>query len=124
MNAHPPPADSLCITAQEEGRLRMVRLCGSAGIEQVEDLEARLRELTVAVQQVVLDLSELTFITSAGLGVIIAAHRRCCDQGAVLCLAGPRPGVAQVLRITHLDRLITTYPSLAAARQGLASAKD
>jgi anti-anti-sigma factor len=55
---------------------------------------------------VILDLSELTFIDSSGLHVIVTAHARLADAGRRLTLV---PGCHQVQRIFELtgieDRL-------------------
>jgi anti-anti-sigma factor len=115
----PPYSDSLTVTVNAKDDHCIVRLVGSAGADHIDDLDGRLREVCGTTSKLILDLSELTFINSAGLGAIIAAHRRCRDRGGLLCIAGAREGVAQVLRITHLDRLIGTYPDCEAAQKSL-----
>jgi anti-sigma B factor antagonist len=52
---------------------------------------------------VVLDLSELTFIDSSGLGAIHAARQRAMDDGGILVVCRPSPTVHRVLEITGLD---------------------
>jgi anti-anti-sigma factor len=117
------PLDSLSITVNEDAGIRLVSLRGSAGTEHAEELVQKLRELAVSSGCLVLDLSGLTFVNSAGLGAIIGAYRQCREQGGALCLVCPVPAVAQVLRITHLDRLIAVYPDVESARRALTPAK-
>jgi len=119
VSAMPPYSDSLTVTVSAKNDHCVVRLVGSAGADHIDDLERQLGEVCGATNKLILDLSALSFINSAGLGAIIAAHRRCRDRGGLLCIAGAREGVAQVLRITHLDRLIGTYPDCEAARKAL-----
>jgi anti-anti-sigma factor len=52
---------------------------------------------------VVLDLSQLTFIDSSGLGAIHAARQRVIDDGGILVVCRPSPAVHRVLEITGLD---------------------
>ena len=89
-------------------------------MEDAENLQERLIDLTEkATPKILLDLSELTFLNSVGLGAIIATHRRCRDQKGRLCLVSPRPAVEQLLRLTHLDRLITIFPDMNSAQKAL-----
>ena len=121
MTSETPRSDSLSVSVCAKGAVRVVSLKGSAAAEHVQELEARLRELAAASGRLVVDVSELKFLSSAGLGAIIAAHRICRAQGGALCLVQPREGVAQVLRITHLDQLIQTYPSVESACAALSA---
>jgi anti-sigma B factor antagonist len=118
--APPPPADSLDVVTHDDGSLRVVRLSGSAGTEQVAEMERQLRDLAEWPGPLVLDLSGLRFVNSAGLGAMIAAHRRCRECGGTFCVAGPQEGVANILHITHLDRLFSTHPDVESARRALA----
>jgi anti-sigma B factor antagonist len=55
---------------------------------------------------VVIDLSGLTYMDSAGLGVLIAAYKQAQKAGTILSLAAPPPEVSHVLAITGLDRFL------------------
>lgn len=52
---------------------------------------------------VVLDLQQLTFIDSSGLGAIHAARQRVTNDGGMLVVSRPGPAVHRVLEITGLD---------------------
>lgn len=98
----------------------IVRLFGSAGMEHAEDLRRQLLELPGAGSaRVVLDLSELHFINSAGLGAFIALYRKCHELNGQVALASPRRAVDQVLRVTNLDRLMPIYPNVETALKQL-----
>ena len=60
----------------------------------------------------VVDLSDVTFIDSTGLGVLVATRRWTRSRSAELVLV-VRPGtvVARVLTIAGLDAVFTTVPS-------------
>lgn len=61
---------------------------------------------------VVADLTELTFLDSTGLGVLVGAHRRLRAAGGTLRLAGCRGPVAEILLITGLDRVFDTFDTV------------
>jgi len=62
---------------------------------------------------VVVDMTDTQFCDSAGLGVLIRAHRRALGEGGELRLVLPAEGaVVRVLTLTRLDRLIPSFGSL------------
>jgi len=50
-----------------------------------------------------LDLSELRFIDSSGLGALVRVHKRAVEQGGRLVLSHVSESVHRLLRITGLD---------------------
>lgn len=66
----------------------------------LEDHIARL--LTDGQREVVLDLSQTTFLDSSGLRAILTAHRRIGEQGGKLVLRHPSEPVLRLLEITGL----------------------
>ncbi|ANP36956.1 MULTISPECIES: STAS domain-containing protein [Rhodobacterales] len=64
--------------------------------------------------RVILDLSEVQFIDSSGLGAIVAAMKQ-LGSGRRLDLAGPTPMVEKVFRLTRMDTIFDLYGSLTEA---------
>ncbi len=65
--------------------------------------------------RVVLDLSGVTMLDSGGLGKIVNCFSRLKTAGGSLRLAGTTGMVEGVLKLTHADRFLQTYPTAAAA---------
>jgi len=59
----------------------------------------------------VLDLNELTFMDSSGLGALVLLHEQARSGGWSLLLAAPQPAVAMVLRISGLAQRLTIIDS-------------
>jgi anti-anti-sigma factor len=55
----------------------------------------------------VVDLRELTFLDSSGLGAFVALRERALSEGWSLVLSAPQPSVALVLRISGLAQRLT-----------------
>ncbi|WP_306005249.1 STAS domain-containing protein [Aquicoccus porphyridii] len=75
----------------------------------------RMRELTATgAPHVVLDLGEVDFMDSSGLGAIVAAMKQ---LGATrrLDLAALRPNVEKVFRLTRMDSVFTIHDDIAQA---------
>ncbi|MDO5657928.1 MAG: STAS domain-containing protein [Paracoccus sp. (in: a-proteobacteria)] len=64
---------------------------------------------------VMMDLSQVAFIDSSGLGAVIAL-RKALPAGRQMRLAGLTPNVARVFRLTRMDSVFEIFPSVAAAR--------
>lgn len=65
----------------------------------------RMRALTDgAPGTVILDLSDVSFIDSSGLGSIVAAMKQ-MGSGRKMLLAGLTPNVARVFRLTRMDKV-------------------
>lgn len=120
MSATGPESEELAVLIEREKGVGVVRLRGSAGMSDADKLREQLVELAGAGSpRIIVDASELAFINSAGLGAFIAAHRRCREQGGMLCIVNPREQVAQLLRVTHLDRLMAVCADVESAREVL-----
>ena len=71
-----------------------------------EDLVALIE---TGVEHVIVDLSQVTFIDSTALGVIISGVKRMAErEGRLAIVAGSRP-VVRILDITGLDKVLTVF---------------
>lgn len=74
-----------------------------------------------APDRVVLDLSQVTFVDSSGLGAIVAAMKLASD-GRRLELAGLGRTVAKVFALTRMDRVFTIHDTVDQVVLGLENA--
>ncbi|MDX5421949.1 MAG: STAS domain-containing protein [Hymenobacteraceae bacterium] len=66
---------------------------------------------------VLIDCSELIYISSAGLGVLLAAFQACNSKEIQLVMVDMKPKIRNVFEILGLDRLIKTAATVEDARQ-------
>ena len=105
---------ALQITAKndESRSAATVRCKGFIDAHTFDRLEESLDGLLDrGVLRVVVDLGEVTYISSAGLGVLVAAYHQTEERGGILLLARPRPQVRAVLRDTGLEELFVIAKS-------------
>ncbi|MDH5278782.1 MAG: STAS domain-containing protein [Actinomycetota bacterium] len=67
--------------------------------------------LTIAIEaavtgDVLVDASPVETVDVAGLGVLVAAHRRARQSGLRLVLCDPQPRVMRLLAVTRLHRIL------------------
>ena len=94
----------------------VVVLAGEVDATNSDELYGVL-ESVVAQQPrlLIVDMSELSFMDSTGLRMLLRSTRALDQQGGVLALAAPQIAVARVLQLTRADQLIPVYDSVAAA---------
>lgn len=80
----------------------VVTLRGELDIANAADLRAVLSEAVARNPHVIADLSDLTFIDCASLGVLVRARTRAREAGGDLVLAGARGKVQRVLALPCL----------------------
>ncbi|MCD6303810.1 MAG: STAS domain-containing protein [Planctomycetes bacterium] len=115
--------DQLSTRVEHVGGAAVVRLRGSAGMREADLLGRELDQLMARPGKLLLlDMTELEFICSAGLGVLIRARGELRARGGRMMLAGLRPLVARLLETTRLTRLFEIYPTVDAALERLEQA--
>lgn len=91
----------------------LVRLEGELDMASAPRFERVLNTaLEHCASTVALDLSELTFLDSTGIHVLISADRRATHQGCTFVLRSPTRSVLKVLRLTGVDRLMVIESEL------------
>ncbi len=94
----------------------LVALAGEADVTNSGALRELLdAEVAKEPRTLIIDLSELRFMDSSALHVILRANRTMDRQGGVLALAAPRDPVAKMLRLTAADQLLPVYATVAEA---------
>lgn len=66
-------------------------------------------------RKVILDLAQLEFVDSTGIGIIVMSSGKMGAAGGELRIAALQPRVAELMRVTKLDRIMVFYPTVAAA---------
>ena len=106
-------ANQLGLDVQRTGTAVVVRVRGSAGMGEAGYLKDQLEYLAESdVRVIVLDLADLSFISSAGLGALLSARARIGSLGGQIRLVHPQPFVRQILEVTHLNQLFVIFPNL------------
>ncbi|MGW7584716.1 STAS domain-containing protein [Kitasatospora sp. NPDC054768] len=91
-----------------------VRVCGEIDLDTAADLRRELSRALVDHRQVVLDLSQVTFMDCSGLNVLLEARNQADRNGGHLALRGISRPVARLLELTGL----TTWPAPAPCPPG------
>lgn len=74
--------------------------------------------------RVVLDLSGLTRLDSAGLGKLVSCYSRLKVAGGMLRIAGTTGMIDGVIKLTHADSFLKTYPTSREAAESFADSDE
>ena len=106
------------ITTVEGGII--VSLRGSASMELCDKLNNTLLDVCrKKPATLVLDLADLTFICSLGLGGLIAAYLRVKRYGGQMALVSPNTEIREMLNLTKLGTILMVYET---SQEALANA--
>ena len=101
-----PQQDDFSIdTVRDDGVVRVV-VHGELDLSTAPVLDAALVAPEAAGARVTLDLSDMGFMDSSGLAVLIGARRRADDEGLDLTVSGPNDHVRKLLDLTGTARFI------------------
>jgi anti-anti-sigma factor len=102
------------LSVDEAGTALVVRLGGDLDLYNAEQVRAALAGAADRrPSRIVVDLSEVEFIDSTALGVLIEAHRNLGGDG--FHVASPQTEVGRALQISGVDRHLKVHDSVDAA---------
>lgn len=119
----PSDADTLSIYADDtvEGHilLRVVGVLDAFTVSRFRNVVAELP----SPADLLIDLSRVPFIDSAGLGALIGAIRRTRHCGGEVSVACGRPTLLRLLATTGFDRIVPIAPSVEEAARAFHTAE-
>jgi anti-sigma B factor antagonist len=84
-----------------------VHLAGRLDISGVNEVSLKFTAYTVTQRKpVIIDLTEVTFITSMGIGMLISAAKGLRPHKAFLILLNPQTSVEQVIKLAGIDQIL------------------
>lgn len=105
----------------DEADFTLLELQGQLDALAVEGFQSQVESLyRQGRTRFVLDLSNLTYIGSLGLRVLVSLHNQVQPQGRVV-LCNASANIRSILQVTKLDKLFRLYPSRADAIDALKS---
>ncbi|MBI3911114.1 MAG: STAS domain-containing protein [Armatimonadetes bacterium] len=94
----------------------VVILCGDVDATRFEEVRYALREAAAQGRAlVVVDLGQVRYIESLGLGALISGLHSAKSAGCRFRLACPQRFIFRLLQLTQIVQVVETYPDLASA---------
>ena len=111
-----PTIDVFHMDVTREGDSHVVAIHGSlADNAQTKGKEVFLKVLDQNPKRIVVDLDDMDFISSSGIGLLISILRRCRQQGISLRVCALRAEVLELFKLTRLSQVFEISDNRAAA---------
>lgn len=94
------------VLQERHGNLPLVRVCGEVDISTAALLkEAIVLALQADHSSLAIDLSEVGFLDSSGLQVLMSAKRRTAERGGEVYIVGMKTQVRRVFSLVGLQKI-------------------
>ncbi len=98
----------------------ILRLSGSLDVATTRLMKETLAELSTGKHHdLIIDLTQVEFLDSTGLGALVGAYRRAAEAGGRVELVVSDGPIARLFNITGLCRVFTIFGSLGEALEGI-----
>ena len=113
--------ESLRIEDQSEAqsRSRVLHLSGPLVLTTLFEFQATVRANTA--RALIVDLTNVPYVDSAGIGALVGAYVRHQKEGHSLALVGVSERVRNALKVTRVEQFFRFFDSVAAAEQASAA---
>jgi anti-sigma B factor antagonist len=116
-----PPEFAITEQGPEAGH-HVIAVRGEIDLFTAPELKQALTEAVEAGDyRVVIDLTDVSFLDSTALGVLIGAVKRLRSRGGALAIVNTETSIAKTFEITGLDQIFTIVPS---RREALSALDD
>ena len=102
MSANPGHATELKLESEKQESQTTLRATGRINSDTSAALEKSLRELIPGSKLVVLDLTNVTYIDSAGLGALVSVYMHARRADCDLEMANPRAQISDLFKRSNL----------------------
>lgn len=103
----------LSVTTSRQGDVTVVSVAGEVDVYTAAQLRAALDEEVAAERvQLVVDLDDVTFLDSTGLGVLVGRLKLVRNHSGWLRLVCSNERILRVFRITGLDKVFGIHSSV------------
>lgn len=101
------------IAHDKQGAAQVIRLTGRLDAASATQLKDQVKHLLGAGDKaLVIDLSQVTFMDSSGLGSLVACLRSANQSSGDVKLAALTPEICNIVELTRLHRLFQIFDSV------------
>ena len=108
-SALPPSPYPFSLQLTTSNDVSVLKCTGCLTCETSEILRSQVKKLLPEHKNIELDLTDLHFIDSSGLGTLLSTYVSARTAGCEFRLVNPSPSVTSLLKLTHLASVLETY---------------
>ena len=97
----------MTITENKSGNNLELVISGRLDTSTAPELEAKLKQVAKDTQTLYLNMQNIQYISSAGLRVVLLAHKLMLPTGGKMIIKSPSAFCKQVLEATGMDSILS-----------------
>ena len=105
------------VSSEQKENYILISVKGTLSIENISPFETLINKYVVQKSHILIDLSELTFIDSSSLGIIVVYYTKAEKNNKQFALLNINTDIMQMFKITGLDRRIRIFKDLEEAQK-------
>ncbi|MCT4585299.1 MAG: STAS domain-containing protein [Peptostreptococcaceae bacterium] len=102
----------MIIEVNRKKDVKIIQVFGKVGFENSVEFKNTLIENISECDKIVLDFTNLTYLNSMGLGIIVKAYTKASEEDRKLWVCGLSENIKKLFSITKLDNIITIKEDL------------
>ena len=103
-----------------ENGIRLIKLIGTLDLSGAYSIEVEfVRQCAGDGVRVLVDLSEVDYISSIGVHMLITSANSITGRGGKMALLSPQPSVLNVLDLIGIPQILPIYSDLESAKAGV-----
>ena len=110
------------VTSEQKENFIVINIKGTLSIENISPFETLVNKHVEKKDNILIDLSELTFLDSSSLGIIVVYFTKSEKNNRNFALLNINPDIMQMFKITGLDKRIRIFSSIDEATSALGTA--
>jgi|SRR5579864_326146 len=113
MAANPVPVPELQLVTEKNGDEIIVRGSGRITASTTQELQTTIRSLIPGAKRIVLDLSQINYIDSSGLGALVSVYLSASKAQCELEMANPKQRIRDLFKLSKLATVFEGRPEYA-----------
>lgn len=101
--------------------IRAVVFQGALDTDGAGKVDASLATLTDAKNRLLIDMADVTYLSSIGIRALIQGARSVVRHGGRMVLVRPRPNVDRILRLAGTHQVVPIFADIESAKAELAA---
>jgi anti-sigma B factor antagonist len=110
------------ITSEQKENFIVINIKGTLSIENISPFETLVNKHVEKKDNILIDLSELNFIDSSSLGILVVFFTKSEKNNRNFALLNINPDIMQMFKITGLDKRIRIFSSIDEAMSAFGTA--
>ena len=106
----PPDDNKATAAAKHDGDI--VTLAGKLDVSDVEKLRPQFEHIDQGTGWVIVDVTDVSFMDSSVLGILVQARTVATGAGRSVCLVGASRNVLRLFSVTNLDTVFPMFDTL------------